>query len=180
MSPSSPHAPSLRRRLSSLFGWAMDARFEEKKALLKRVLLFTDIPERERGLLVQALFEKTYQEGETLFEEGDIGRALFLIETGSVELAKRGRDGKQQQLAVAGPGDFFGEMALLEEMPRSATARALETTNVFLLYKAKLDALLITRPRAGVPILRRLAQLLSARVRLASEKLVSGAIVLKE
>lgn len=171
----------MRKSLRRLFGgWLLDPEFERKKALLREGLLFKQIPERERGLLVQALFEKTYQEGETLFEEGDIGRALFIVETGSVELAKRGRDGKPQQLAIAGPGDFFGEMALLEEMPRSATARALEESRVFLLYKAKLDALLLSRPEAGVPILRRLAQLLSARVRIASEKLVSGAIVLKE
>ena len=171
----------MKKKLSNLFGaWILDARFEEKKDLLKQVLLFSDIPEHERGMLVQALFEKTYQEGETLFEEGDIGRGLFIVESGAVELTKRGRDGRPQQLAVAGPGDFFGEMALLEEMPRSATARALEETKIFLLYKAKLDALLLSRPRAGVPILRRLAQLLSARVRLASEKLVSGAIVLNK
>lgn len=161
-------------------GFFLDREFERKKSLLRQVLLFKEIPERAMGLLVQSLFEKTYQEGETLFEEGDIGRALFIIEAGSVELVKRGRDGKPQQLAVAGPGDFFGEMALLEEMPRSATARAVGEATVFLLYKAKLDALLLARPQAGVPILRRLAQLLSARVRLASERLVSGAIVLKE
>jgi len=158
----------------------LDPEFERKKGFLRGVLLFKDIPDRELGLVAQALFEKTYQEGEGLFEEGDIGRALFIVERGSIELTKKGKDGRPQQLAVCQPGDFFGEMALLEELPRSATARALEASDVFLLYKAKLDALLLTRPRAAVPVLRRLAQLLSARLRVASEKLVSGAIVLKE
>ena len=157
-----------------------DPEFERKRAFLRGVILFKDIPHREMGRLTEALFEKTYQEGQVLFEEGDIGRALFIVETGSVELAKRGRDGQDQQLAVAQPGDFFGEMALLEEQPRSATARALEESKVSLLYKTKFDALLLARPRAAVPVLRRLAQLLSARVRLASEKLVAGAIVISK
>jgi CRP/FNR family cyclic AMP-dependent transcriptional regulator len=156
-----------------------DVEFRRKRRFLRGVLLFKEIPDREMGGLVQALFEKTYQEGETLFEEGDIGRALFIVETGSVELLKRGHDGTWQSLAVAQPGDFFGEMALLEELPRSASARALEESKVHLLYKAKLDALLLSRPRVAVPVLRRLAQLLSARVRLASEQLVSGAIVIQ-
>lgn len=155
-------------------GFFKDSEFEAKTRFLRGVGLFSDLSDREMGFLAQSLFEKTYLEGDLLFEEGDIGRALFIVENGSVELSKRGKGGQMQRLAVAKPGDFFGEMALLEEMPRSASARAVEESKVYLLYKAKLDALLMSRPKAAVPVLLRLAQLLSSRVRHASERLVSG------
>ena len=68
------------------------------------------------------------------------------------------------------PGEFFGEMALLEEMPRTATAHALEDTKVFMLFKIKLESLLFARPKIGVVIAAQLAKIMSARLRDMLEK----------
>lgn len=150
-----------------------DPDFSTRATFLRRVPLFQELGKRDLGHLIQSLLEKTYAEGELLFDEGDIGRALFIVERGSVELFKRGLDGTTQMLAQAHAGDFFGEMALLEELPRSAAAVARTETTVYLLYRTRLFGLIQKRPRVGVLILDQLARLLSARLRATSRRLVS-------
>ena len=100
--------------------------------------------------------------------------ALVLVAAGyyalkpiAVELTRRDAAGKQVHLHTLKPGEFFGEMALLESLPRTATATATETSRLHLLYRTKLDGLLSAHPRIGVAIMRHLARLLSARLRRA-------------
>ncbi len=151
--------------LKSLRRWFIDPQFSRKKHFLRSLEIFKDIRDRDVGQLVAALHTRSYREGEIIFVEGDIGRALFILESGSVELTRPGANGKQVQLYTLKPGDFFGEMALLESLPRTATATATEKTRLHLLYKSKLDALLLAQPRIGVTIMGHLARLLSARLR---------------
>lgn len=151
--------------LKSVRRWFSDPGFARKKAFLRSLDIFKDLRDRELGPLVAALHSRTYREGEHVFLEGDIGRALFVLESGKVELTRRGRDGREETLYTLQPGDFFGEMALLESLPRSATATAVERSQLHLLYKTKLDALLQAEPRIGVNIMGHLARLLSARLR---------------
>ncbi|MFI5362490.1 MAG: cyclic nucleotide-binding domain-containing protein [Elusimicrobiota bacterium] len=159
--------------IKSLKRWFTDPAFSRKKQFLHSLSLFADLKGGEMGALVHALHARTYRPGEIIFVEGDIGRALFIMETGRVELTRAGADGKPILLYTLKPGEFFGEMALLESLPRSATATAVETTRLHLLYRTKLDALLHAEPRIGVSIMGHLARLLSARLRRASGELVS-------
>lgn len=147
--------------LKSIKRWFIDPQFSRKKQFLRSLDIFKDLRERELGYLVQALHSRTYREGEVVFVEGDIGRALFILEDGEVELTRAGGDA----LYTLKPGEFFGEMALLESLPRSATATATARSHMHLLYKSKLDALLNSEPRIGVTIMGHLARLLSARLR---------------
>lgn len=151
--------------LKSIKRWFIDPAFSRKKQFLRSLDIFKDLRDRDLGHLVQALHSRSYREGEVVFVEGDIGRALFILESGAVELTRPGTDGKPQVLYKLAPGDFFGEMALLESLPRTATATAVEKTHIHLLYKSKLDALLAGEPRIGVTIMSHLARLLSARLR---------------
>jgi CRP-like cAMP-binding protein len=155
----------LPRLLKRIFG---DPASSRKRAFLKSLDLFKDLGFVELGHLVQNMHSRTYHEGEVLFMEGDIGRALFILESGKVELTKAGTDGQAQKIYDMRPGEFFGEMALLEQLPRTATATALERSEVFLLYRSKLQSILNYHPRIGVQIMTHLAQLLSARLRRAS------------
>jgi len=150
-----------------------DPDFTKRAAFLRAVPLFQDLGMRDIGYLIQSLFTKSYAEGEALFKEGDIGRALFIVEQGSVDLVKNAGEGRTQLLATARSGDFFGEMALIEEQPRSAAAIASTDTVVYLLYRTRLFGLMKARPRVGVTILNQLVKLLSARLRSTSERLVS-------
>ncbi|MEQ1918684.1 MAG: cyclic nucleotide-binding domain-containing protein [Elusimicrobiota bacterium] len=162
--------------LKSLKRWFIDPQFTRKKNFLRSLDIFKDLRDRELGYLVSSLHSRTYREGEVIFVEGDIGRALFVLESGAVKLTL-GAPGKEPRvLYQLKPGDFFGEMALLESLPRTATATATEKTHLHLLYKSKLDSLLQGEPRIGVTILSHLARLLSARLRRLSTdpKLISG------
>lgn len=157
--------------LKSLKRWLTDPSFSRKKQFLRSLELFADLKSGEMGALVHALHARTYRPGEVVFVEGDIGRALFILESGKVELTRRGADGRAVVLYTLKPGEFFGEMALLESLPRSATATAVENTRLHLLYRTKLDALLQSEPRIGVSIMSHLARLLSARLRRVSGEL---------
>lgn len=162
--------------LKSIKRWFVDPQFSRKKEFLRSLDIFKDLRDRELGYLVSALHSRTYREGEVVFVEGDIGRALFVLESGAVELTRPAPDGESRVLYTLKPGDFFGEMALLESLPRTATATATQKSRLHLLYKSKLDSLLQSEPRIGVTIMSHLARLLSARLRRmnAEPRLSSG------
>ena len=151
--------------LKTIKRWLIDPQFARKKKFLRSLPLFNDLNDSELGYLVAALHSRTYRAGEVIFVEGDIGRALFVLESGAVSLTRGSSEGKPLVLYSLTPGDFFGEMALLESLPRTATATATEKTHLHLLYKSKLDALLHSEPHIGVTIMSHLARLLSARLR---------------
>jgi len=145
-----------------------DPVFAKKKGFLKSLSLFQDLDNRELGYVLQALHSRVYEPEEPLFLEGDIGRALFILESGHVDVVKRDAKDQPKRLTVIEPGEFFGEMALLEHLPRSASAIATERSQVYLLYKTRLDSLLYYHPRIGVSIMHHLAMLLSSRLRKAT------------
>lgn len=158
------------KTLRKLFG---DKKFEERREFLRSLSLCKGLKERELGYLLQSFHNRVYNEGEVLFLEGDIGRALFIVESGKVELSKVDPKGKPKRIAELQKGGFFGEMALLEQMPRSASATALQKSKMLLLYRSKLDEILYHHPKVGVSIMAHLAKLLSARLRKTSEQLAS-------
>ncbi|OGR91684.1 MAG: hypothetical protein A2992_01955 [Elusimicrobia bacterium RIFCSPLOWO2_01_FULL_59_12] len=143
----------------------LDPEFNRKKQFLKQVPFFRNVPRREFGRLFQALAQRNYQAGDVLFKEGDVGRALFILEWGQIEIARRIGPGKTQRIAVLGPGDYFGEVSLLDDQPRTASATALTPSRVYLLYKTELGTLLEGAPHAGAAIMAHLAEVLAARLR---------------
>ena len=132
---------------------------------LKKNKLFDKIPRRDLIYVLEALQERTYVKGETVFSEGDIGRALFMVMAGKIDLLKKMPDGSQKKVASINPGEFFGEMSLIEELPRTTSAIVSEDASMFLLFKVKLDSMLYSRPSIGVHISTRLAKIISARLR---------------
>jgi CRP/FNR family cyclic AMP-dependent transcriptional regulator len=148
-----------------LYDTLMDPEFNRKRKFLQRISLFQGISRREFGHLFQVLVPRNYAPGEILFLEGDIGRALFILESGQVEISRANRAGDPVRVAVLTPGDYFGEMSLLDDRPRTATAAAIEPVRVLLLYKADLEKLVRQVPHIGAAIMTHLAMLLAARLR---------------
>ncbi len=107
---------------------------------------------------------RRYARGEVVFSEGDLGTEMYVIHEGQVEILRTVAD-ERRQMAVLEKGDFFGEMSLLEELPRSATARALVDTTLIEINGALFDRMLRRNPEIGVRIMRKL----SKRVREADE-----------
>ena len=142
-----------------------------KLGFLKSIRLFEGIKKRQLIHVLESLQERTFLKGETIFAQGDIGRALFIVFSGKIALTRLdAATQKSETIAEVRPGEFFGEMALLEEMPRTAAAHAAEDTKVFMLFKIKLESLLFSRPKIGVVIAAPLARILSARLRAIIEK----------
>src|SRR4030042_6185247 len=91
----------------------------------------------ESGSLFQR-FLRPYEKGEVVFEEGSQGSEMFIVHKGKVRLAAKGPKGAEQTLAILGPGEFFGEMALIDNSPRSASATAdAEGTELIVLDRPK-------------------------------------------
>jgi ATP-binding cassette subfamily B protein len=102
------------------------------------------------GVLLAALASRfvteRYAEGDTIFEEGETGDKLYVIVRGQVDVMAIGPTGEERRLAVLRDGDYFGEMALLDDVPRMATVRAHTSTVVLTLDREQFLGLLNTVP----------------------------------
>lgn len=115
--------------------------------VLKAIPLFADLPEQDLATLAEGVDEVALRAGEVLFKEGEEGHHAYVVTAGEIEITKASA-GRELLLAVKGPGMVVGEMALLEEAPRSATVRARSDTRLLRIPKAQLDALLAASPTA--------------------------------
>lgn len=154
----------------------MDPEFEKSLEFMSRIPVFQGLHKHDLGKLLGIMYAKTYPADEVVFTEGETGRALFIIESGEVAITKSTQPspGHAQEIVIArlGPGGFFGEMALLEELPRSATVKTTAESVLHFMYKVKLDAFMDKHPRIGVKVLRNLAKVLSSRLRVTSDSYV--------
>ena len=102
-------------------------------------------------------FVEEHPAGAFLFREGDLGTEMFILQEGQVEILKA-VGGVDEQLAVLDKGDFFGEMSLLEDLPRTASARAVTDCKVIRINGATFDQMLRTKPEIAVRIMRKLSR----------------------
>jgi CRP/FNR family cyclic AMP-dependent transcriptional regulator len=111
---------------------------------------------------VSSLFERflrSYQRNEVIFEEGNQGDEMFIIHRGSVRILKKTTGGEERSLSILGPGEFFGEMALIDNSPRSASAIAEEQdTQLIVLDKSKFTYMVQQLPDFSLAIMRKLSQ----------------------
>ncbi len=144
--------------------WARDPEHRHRVALLHGAPVFTGLPRRLLGRLATRFFEKGYAAGELVFREGDPGKALFVVLEGAVGISRAAPDG-EQIIRALGPGACFGEMALIDDFPCSATARITAPSRLLILYKSDFDALIEGDPRIALVTLRNLLRMLAAYVR---------------
>ncbi|MBN4064634.1 cyclic nucleotide-binding domain-containing protein [Dehalococcoides mccartyi] len=111
------------------------------KDKLKNVPLFAELPEKDLKDLADSLTLQHLEKGEMLFEEGDQGDVAYVIDTGEIEILKISEN-RQVLLNVLNPGDVVGEIALLDESPRMAGARAGSKTSLLVIKKTTFDELL--------------------------------------
>jgi CRP/FNR family cyclic AMP-dependent transcriptional regulator len=124
--------------------------------LLGKVWLFERCSNRELDLLQDAATEMDFPIGKELTKQGEIGRHFMVIVEGEAEVT---RDGTQ--IAVLGPGSFFGEMSLLDGQPRTATVTTREPTRVLMITTAAFTGALTTMPSVD----RKMLTVLAARLR---------------
>lgn len=134
-------------------------------SVLKRIPIFQDLTYKELKSIERILHRRTYKADEVIFKEGEPGVGMYIIETGKVHITL----GKQQKLLVLlSKGDFFGEMALILEGHRTASAISKEPTKLLGFFQPDLFNLLETNPKTGNKILQRLSQMIAERLRLGT------------
>ncbi|UCH78915.1 MAG: Crp/Fnr family transcriptional regulator [Candidatus Coatesbacteria bacterium] len=102
-------------------------------------------------------YGRVYQPGEVIVREGDVGETMFIIQEGEIRIHKRIRD-RETTLAVLKAGDFFGEMAIIDREPRSASASAVGTAKVLILSKDIFESQIKTNPKIIMSILRKMSE----------------------
>jgi CRP-like cAMP-binding protein len=133
--------------------------------------IIDDIPQlqyldkTELNVLVQYINCERINKGTVLFKEGTIGKTLYFIGVGKVEIKKESLSGNQAVLAQYGKGASIGEMSLLDEAPRSATATVVEDAELLMLNKNEFDEILDKYPWIGIKILKNIAKQISMRLR---------------
>jgi len=125
------------------------------ETLLGSVALFSSLDRRALNGLAQQASRRVYAAEETIVREGDTGTALYVIVRGRVRV-ERGSGPQTAALSELGPGDFFGELALIEDHPRSASVVALEETECLLFVVWEFRALLKEHPQMALPIMNAL------------------------
>ena len=139
------------------------------KQAIKNVPLFSELADQELNLLAASGSRKNFPGKNVIFQEGDSGDVLFIILSGKVKVLLTGKNGQEYILSRLGPGNFFGEMAILESAPRSASVITVEPSEFFLLGRKALTELLKHHPDIAMKILKNLSQ----RLRKVSEQVRS-------
>jgi len=165
---------SARKLAADKLLWQMLGRWKRSSPELDRIQFLKTVPffdrlsNRQLKSVSDIMFERTYDTDESIFEEGQPGAALFLILQGKVAI-EICREAGATRLAVLENGAFFGELALLDETPRSANARALERTQTLALYRNDLNELVDRDAKTASQIYRSLAGMIGDRLRLTNE-----------
>lgn len=145
------------------FKWAFDDKKENEIALLKSVPLFNSLDKTVLRKLLTDLFKKDYAAGDIVFSEGDMGKALYVVMDGLVKIVKNTPEG-DKTLAVLKPGSYFGELALIKESPRFASAVTEEKTKLLIMYKSYFDNLIRGDSAISSRILLNLVESLSSYI----------------
>lgn len=133
--------------------------------ILKNVPIFQNLSRREFHKIEGILHQRTWNADEAIVNESDPGVGMYIIVSGEVQITQTGDDGIEQQLATLTSGDFFGEQALLDESPRTASAIAAEPCRIIGFFRPDLLDLIESNPRLGLKIVMRLSQMISMRLR---------------
>lgn len=137
--------------------------------VLRRVPLLANLADAELGAFAALLRERRYPKGSMILAQGDPGDALYLLAAGQVKVVLIHEDGREVILSVLGEGSFFGEMALLDQEPRSAHVVAMTDSLLLQLRREDFQSRLRSGPEVAIALLREL----SRRLRRADETIAS-------
>lgn len=137
-------------------------------AILRDIGLFGGLDDDSLSVLARELPTVHVETGEAVVQEGDQAREMYVVIGGELEVIKEGRAGGDVRVALFGPGDWFGEMAILDVQPRSATVRAVAPTMLLRITAEDVDQLLYRRDlKAYALFVMNIARELSRRLRVA-------------
>ena len=139
----------------------------ERPPSFKAIPFFTQLSESELDLLRSLAAEKHYPKNAVVLTEGEMGDSLYMIQSGKVKVFIGDQDGREMILKILGPGDFFGEMSMIDKQPRSASVTTIESSVFLVLSHAAFEKCIEKIPRIANMVMR----VLATRVREADRKI---------
>ena len=137
---------------------------------LQQTTLFANMPATDLQTIATDIIPRTFQQGEVIFHEGDPGQMLYLIQAGQVRIFVNGLDGSETSVILFGrPGEIFGELAVVDGMPRSATAVALGQTTLYTMSRENFSKHTRQYPQLALNFMK----VLSSRVRSSTQQMDS-------
>ncbi|MCA9624053.1 MAG: Crp/Fnr family transcriptional regulator [Myxococcales bacterium] len=146
---------------------------QDTQALLAKASIFSDLAESQLASLSRLVVTKKYRAREVVLRKGDPALQIYLIVRGRLKAITAGGEGRQAALSIMGPGEVFGEVAVLDGEPRSATITALEPCELLILHRNELFHFLERNPTAAIKLLAVLAR----RLRRLSERVEDSAFL---
>jgi len=147
------------------------------QSILQDIPLFSLLDEQERSVLAQNLDERSFLAGQIIINEGEPGNAMFVVGRGQVELFIKDKEGQKVVLEQVQPGELFGELSLLDEAPRSASAIATQNTTLYVIDRTDLEILVAAHPAAALDMLSALGKRLRLSNSLVGERTLRNANV---
>ena len=154
-------------------GGIIEVQLTKKEQALKTLPLFDQLGEEEICSLSSRVSLKTYPKNTILVSEGDETDSLFIIDTGKVKIYLSDEEGKEVIINILEDGDYFGEVALLDSKPRSASVMTLEEGRLWLISKKDFETWLLQYPQIALLLLRDI----SKRLRLLTDNVKSLALM---
>jgi diguanylate cyclase (GGDEF)-like protein len=131
---------------------------------LKGIGIFSSLGDADRKEIYGRMRARSLEKGETLFLEGDPGDELYALVSGKVRVSVKPAEGERIILAELGPGAFFGEMAIIDKSPRSASCEAAEASVLLSLSSSDFDALVDEKPEAAIGVLDAMLEISTSRL----------------
>ncbi|MFC1509605.1 cyclic nucleotide-binding domain-containing protein [Candidatus Omnitrophota bacterium] len=146
-------------------------RSKEVINLLNNIPMFDKLNFKEIKILALHLVVKRCKQGEVLFEEGDKGDFVFFVVSGTMEVIKTSRTSSDVVIAHLGKGKSIGEMAIIDDYPRSATIRAQTQAVLLILTRERFDNIIYEYSSVGIKVLKGVSRQISLNLRKASSRL---------
>lgn len=141
--------------------------------MLANIPLFSELTPEELRLISSHSVTRTYPKNTILISEGDQSDSLYVILSGKVKVYVSDEEGKEVILSIQGPGEYFGELALVDAAPRSASVMTLESAQLCVISKGDFERCLLENPGIAIQLIRSLAQ----RVRSLTETVKNLALL---
>ena len=139
--------------------------------LLSKVPAFAELTPRELKEVAAIVHKREYRLGEPVFFQGDPGLGMYIVQEGEVSITISTKDGEARELTLLSEGDFFGELALLDESPRSANAICKTDCSLIGFFRPDLFELIEKKVALGIKIVLKLAEIVAQRLRNTDKEL---------
>ena len=144
------------------------------KEAIKNVNIFRNLSDKEISEVKNAVYNRTYKKGDYIFKQDHPGNGMYIILTGTVQIIQEkfiGEEKTEEILAILHSGDFLGELSLLDEAPRSASALCTELTEAMGFFRGDLLDMVNRKPVLGSKIILNIARVLGERLRITNQML---------